>query len=175
MGSGSSSGSWYVDWNTEDVPVIVPPGATCCRLIASAQLRASFNPSGENHTSFCDSIAGNDDSNAVVSSLAGLLCIKSSSPPSKSPSSTVADVEMWSLADANWSASSPRAARSRARKSSGSAAAPVPSLVAVISFGSRESVRYWLHIVIWHGGPIWGSWEYLLSRTPQAKGNGQPC
>ena len=71
-------------------------------------------------TSFCVvvSTAGKDDSNPAISSgaAAGVVSVP---PPSKSsPASASGASATWSCAVANCSASSPRTARSRARKSS---------------------------------------------------------
>lgn len=73
---------------------------------------------GGDCTSFCVSMAGNDDSNPETSAATGLT---SSAPPSRLSLSSFTSAT-WSWDVANCSASSPRAARSRARKSSLSSA-----------------------------------------------------
>lgn len=51
-GSGSSSGSLYVDWKTEGVPVMVPPGATCCRIDCVSTTESRLQVHREVRTSF---------------------------------------------------------------------------------------------------------------------------
>ena len=73
----------------------------------------------QRRTSFCVvvSTAGKDDSNPAISSGAAAGVV--SAPPSKSsPASALGASATWSCSVANCSASSPRTARSRARKSS---------------------------------------------------------
>lgn len=86
-------------------------------------LKASIkSPPQQKRTSFCVSTAGKDDSNPAISSGAAVAVGSDSAPPSKSsPAPAFWESATWSRAVANCSASSPRTARSRARKSSWSA------------------------------------------------------
>lgn len=101
--------------------MMVPPGATC---------------------SFCVLTEGNELSKSpIMSSLPAENPFEGAGPPppskSSSSSSASATVAVLSAEDVNCSASSPRAARSRARKSEGSstssrADAPVASVLPVL-------------------------------------------
>ena len=105
--------------------MIVPPGPTCYEVL-------SAQPFWKTHellwlTEFCVSMAGNELSNSVISSPPAWFPPKSPPPlpPSRSSSASCI-VVAFPPTEPNWSASSPRAARSRARKSSWAPSVPWP-------------------------------------------------